>query len=495
MTNTKPDDSTPEKKGTRPGRRRRAFAPGSWVSVAAGPLLIAAAGAGEGYLIWSRGQVSMIESGLIHGGAAIAIAYFGLRSRRQLGLMRSIFSSVVAFANGQRSVDALRVSEDFGPIGQTYNRILEERDEIARQELAASIDGSDEHIEQASGELQTALDGMWHGLALFDPTGKATVLNGAIRVQLGIERDPAIGTPYSHLFSDADIIKALDSIVSKQNCQRTTFEVRRGENEAETILRVSVKPAMRGGALVFVEDITQQHSADEARSNVVAHTTHELRTPLSNIRLYVEEALDAPEGDEQVRSRSLNVINQETRRLERMVEDMLSASEIESGSLKLHIGDIRLDALFQELTEDYQASASDKGLVLSFDMPPKLPIIQGDRQKFAVALHNLIGNAIKYTPEGGAVSVSVREEAGMLLVEVADTGIGVSEEESERIFERFYRANDSRVSDETGTGLGLTLAREVARLHGGDIVVESEPGSGSKFTLTVPLPEKLSAAA
>ncbi len=465
------------------------------MSVAGAPLLVAAAGAGEGYLIWSGGQVSITESALIHAGAVFTLAYFGLRARRENGLVRSILSSVVAFANGQRSVDALRVSEDFGPIGQTYNRILEERDEIARQELAASIENGDEPIEQASGELQTAIDGLWHGLALFDPTGKATVLNGAIRVQLGIEREPAIGTPYSHLFSDAAIIKALDAILSSQNRQQNTFEVRRGENEAETILRVSVKPAMRGGALVFVEDITQQHAADEARSNVIAHTTHELRTPLSNIRLYVEEALDAPEGDQEIRSRSLNVINQETRRLERMVEDMLSTSEIESGSLKLHVGDIRLDALFQELTEDYQASATDKELTLSFDLPPKLPVIQGDRQKFAVALHNLIGNAVKYTPAGGAVSVSVREESDMLLIEVADTGIGIGEDEVERIFERFYRANDPLVSDETGTGLGLTLAREVARLHGGDIVVESDPGNGSKFSLTVPLPEKLSAAA
>ncbi len=465
------------------------------MSVAGAPLLVAAAGAGEGYLIWSGGQVSITESALIHAGAVFTLVYFGMRSRREHGLIRSILSSVVAFANGQRSVDALRVSEDFGPIGQTYNRILEERDEIARQELAASIENGDEPIEQASGELQTAIDGMWHGLALFDPTGKATVLNGAIRVQLGIERDPAIGTPYSHLFSDEAIIKALDSILSNQKRQQNTFEVRRGENEVETILRVSVKPAMRGGALVFVEDITQQHAADEARSNVVAHTTHELRTPLSNIRLYVEEALDAPEGDQEIRSRSLNVINQETRRLERMIEDMLSVSEIESGSLKLHVGDIRLDALFQELTEDYQASATDKGMTLSFDLPPKLPVIQGDRQKFEVALHNLIGNAIKYTPTGGAVSVSVREDADMLLIEVADTGIGIGEDEIERIFERFYRANDPLVSDETGTGLGLTLAREVARLHGGDIVVESDPGNGSKFSLTVPLPEKLSAAA
>jgi two-component system sensor histidine kinase VicK len=119
-------------------------------------------------------------------------------------------------------------------------------------------------------------------------------------------------------------------------------------------------------------------------------------------------------------------------------------------------------------------------------------VIRGDRDKIMLALHNLVGNALKYTTDGGRITINVEVTAKQLLVAVADTGIGISPEDSERIFERFYRAKDPRVLKITGTGLGLTLAREVVRMHGGDITVESQIDQGSTFTMTLPV--KLEAA-
>jgi two-component system phosphate regulon sensor histidine kinase PhoR len=180
------------------------------------------------------------------------------------------------------------------------------------------------------------------------------------------------------------------------------------------------------------------------------------------------------------------VINSESRRLERIVGDMLSVSEIEAGSFKLRSGDVRLDTVFEELRADFAPQAKEKGVSLRFDLPPKLPAIKGDRDKIVLAIHNLIGNAIKYTPRSGKVVVRVVVDAGQMLVEVTDTGIGIAAEETDLIFEKFYRAKDKRVSDITGTGLGLALAREVVRLHGGDISVRSELNKGSTFTMMVP---------
>jgi signal transduction histidine kinase len=180
------------------------------------------------------------------------------------------------------------------------------------------------------------------------------------------------------------------------------------------------------------------------------------------------------------------VINHECRRLERIVGDMLSVSEIEAGSFKLRTGDVRLETVFEELQADYGPQAGEKKVDLQFELPPKLPAMNGDCDKIVLALHNLIGNAVKYTPAGGRVVVRVVIDARQLMVEVADTGIGVSADETELIFEKFYRAKDKRVSEITGTGLGLSLAREVVRLHGGDISVRSELNKGSTFTLTVP---------
>jgi signal transduction histidine kinase len=133
------------------------------------------------------------------------------------------------------------------------------------------------------------------------------------------------------------------------------------------------------------------------------------------------------------------------------------------------------------------ALAKDKNITLAYDLPPKFPVIQADRDKFVLALHNLIGNAIKYTPEGGKVTVTVRVTPQQVAIDVTDTGIGIKPEEHQLIFERFYRAKDPRVAKITGSGLGLALTRDVARLHGGDVTVFSEIDAGSTFTLTVPI--------
>jgi signal transduction histidine kinase len=229
--------------------------------------------------------------------------------------------------------------------------------------------------------------------------------------------------------------------------------------------------------------------AEEARNNFVAQATHELRTPLTNIRLYVETAIDEGEKDPVTRAKCLNVINQEARRLEGIVGVMLSVAEIEAGSFKINRGDVRLDTLFTDLQADYAVQAQEKQIRFRTNLPPKLPVIQGDRDKIAVALHNLVGNAMKYTPDGGQVTVEVQVDAKQLAVEVRDNGIGIGEEDAKRIFEKFYRAKDPRVSKISGSGLGLTLAQEVVRLHGGDIVVDSQLNKGSTFTLTLPLTE------
>ena len=209
--------------------------------------------------------------------------------------------------------------------------------------------------------------------------------------------------------------------------------------------------------MITVEDITQQRVAEQARNSFVAQATHELRTPLTNMRLYLEAALDDVEKDPVALAKSLNVLNIETRRLERMVGEMLSVAEIEAGSLKLKTDDVRLDAVFAELESDYQPQAVEKKIALKFDLPPKFPVIIGDRDRLMLAMHNIIANALKYTLAGGNVVVTVKIEGKKLTVSVVDSGIGIEEKEQSLIFDKFYRAKDPRVGKITGTGLGLAL--------------------------------------
>jgi signal transduction histidine kinase len=169
---------------------------------------------------------------------------------------------------------------------------------------------------------------------------------------------------------------------------------------------------------------------------------------------------------------------------------MLSVAEIEAGSFELRYDDVRAESLFEDLKAEFEPQAAEKNISLTFHLPPKFPPMQGDRDKITLAVHNLIANSLKYTPTGGRVDVSVEFSNQQLAIQVKDTGIGISEEEQDKVFDRFYRAKDTRVSKITGTGLGLTLAREVVRLHGGDIHVDSKLDHGSTFTLTIPTQKK-----
>src|SRR5690606_23598340 len=219
-------------------------------------------------------------------------------------------------------------------------------------------------------------------------------------------RDDLRSAALADLGLAAEVAEMIRQIASGESATRAAVEID-ARGDGSSVVRFTARRAPGAEppvTLVLIEDVTQQRIADRARSEFVAHVTHELRTPLTNIRLYVEEILEHDE-DARVRSKCLNVLNQEARRLERIVGDMLSVAEIEAGSVKLQWGEIRLETVFEELEGDYRQQAAEKQIELRFDLPPKFPIMWGDRDKFMVALHNLVGNAIKYTPAGGSVTV------------------------------------------------------------------------------------------
>ena len=239
--------------------------------------------------------------------------------------------------------------------------------------------------------------------------------------------------------------------------------------------------------MIVIEDVTQQKIATKSRDTFINRVTHELRTPLTNILMYAETAMEDGITDAGSIENSLNVINQEALRLNRIVSDMLSVAEIEAGTHEIKRDDLSLIPLIQQVANDHRAAAERKNIRLDLGLPPKMPVIQADRDKVALAVHNLVGNAIKYTPENGRIAIDVDCTDEQLSVTVSDSGIGIREDEIPRVFEQFYRAKDERVSAITGSGLGLSLARDVVRLHGGDITVESEINKGSRFAMTLPI--------
>lgn len=433
------------------------------------------------------------QAGLGMFGAAsmvvLLFVYRHMRSRvRALGAIRE---ALLAIEGGETVASVLQVSTDLGIEARAWNEVIAAREKLRRQDVSGRAKEVLGNRGEARSDLSAACDAMSHGLVLVGEGDTVTYANGAAAVFLRASKEDLIGSSVDrHLHVDS-VLRAIKDTVGGTVRRRTVVDVERKDDaHGSGVLRFSVRPVRRddaASAMVTIEDVTQQKVAEEARHAFVAHTTHELRTPLTNIRLYVETAIDDGEADPATRAKCLNVINAETRRLERIVGEMLSMAEIEAGSFKLKADDVRLETFFDELAADYLPQAAEKRITLDLKLPPKLPVIRGDRDKITLALHNLVGNALKYTPDGGRVTIGVETDGKHVAVSVADTGIGINSEDAEHIFERFYRAKDPRVVKITGTGLGLTLAREVIRMHGGDITVESKLDQGSTFTMTLPM--------
>ncbi len=469
------------------------------------PLQITGRGSAALEVVLRPGAPRAPNASLIVGEGAIAgLAMIGVlvvigRAKTRVRAILAVRGALLDVGRGERTREALLVDERFGAEARAWGTLLGELDALRAARADEAVTEALETGGVSGGALGEAFDALWQGVMILDEGGSVMYANGAAGVMLQTRREALVGSPVSSIIQNQEALDAVQGVLRGRDSGRHVVEIDRSSGsegsggsdeggESGGVLRVSLRTL--GGedgsaALVLIEDVTQQRVADKARNAFVANATHELRTPLTNIRLYVEEALDA-DGDEALRAKALNVINSEARRLERIVSDMLSVSEIEAGSMTLREADVRTDALFEELERDFEASAKEKEIELKFDLPPKMPVLTGDRDKIAMALHNLVGNAIKYTPAGGEVVVKVEEADGHFRVEVKDNGIGISEEDSQRVFEKFYRARDKRIKHVTGSGIGLALAREVVRLHGGDISVESEIDEGSRFTMSLP---------
>jgi signal transduction histidine kinase len=427
--------------------------------------------------------------------AIVLLGVVSVRAQKQAMPVTMVQSALNSVHAGEKELAALELADSFGGIAAAWNGMLRELATHRARERFDSVLTRRAQPGERDEAVGKMVDSLWHGIVAVDDEMRIRYCNGAAAVFLCGTRDGLLGTPLLDRIEEPQAKEKLARLANAKGRGKIVVESRSGEGEGGAVLRISGRPSSGGGgAMLLIEDVTQQRVADRSRNAFVEQATHELRTPLTNVRLYVEALVEKPDADVGTRSQHLNIINQEVRRLERIVGDMLSVSEIEAGTLKLAIHDVRLPALFTDIEAEFAAPARAKNITLRFDLPPKLPTIVGDRDKLVLALTNVIGNAIKYTPEGGTVKIAVRADDS-LVIDVADSGIGIAAEDADRIFDRFYRAKDPRVEKIVGTGLGLALAREVMRLHGGDVTVQSVPDRGSTFSIRMPLKAPLSMAA
>jgi signal transduction histidine kinase len=224
---------------------------------------------------------------------------------------------------------------------------------------------------------------------------------------------------------------------------------------------------------------------ERLRRDLVANVSHELKTPITAIRAHLENLLD---GVERPDPETLQVMLTQSERLGRLVDQLLDLSRLESGDVPLDRAPVELAPLVTQVLSEIDVARPDRGVAVSSDIPDDLPPAMADRERVHQVLFNLIDNAVRYTPPGGAVTVTAHRLNGNVEVEVHDNGVGIPAEHLPRLFERFYRVDTSRSrADDGGTGIGLAIARSVVEAHGGHIHADSEPGEGSTFTFELPV--------
>jgi two-component system phosphate regulon sensor histidine kinase PhoR len=250
-----------------------------------------------------------------------------------------------------------------------------------------------------------------------------------------------------------------------------------------------LEPGKKGAAVVIAaHDVSHLKALDRMKSRFVSDVSHELRTPITTIKLYA--ALICRSSPQKMRE-YLEMLVQEADRQAKLVEDILQISRIDAGRLEMEFRTTSLNELAAEVIASRRAAAEVQGLTLEYRPGESEPVAQVDPNRMMQALDNLVTNAIHYTLAGGEVMVSIDQERTdgrtWAVVAVADTGIGIPQDEMPHIFERFFRGERSRVMDVPGTGLGLAISREIVELHGGRITVKSQEDVGSTFAIWLPL--------
>ncbi len=324
------------------------------------------------------------------------------------------------------------------------------------------------------------------GVLVTNSSGKVVMANRAAQNLLQKPDSQLIGEFVGTALGQGQLDEAL-----RQNRATRAFELSL-DGSTERIVKITItdlsSPGHEAvGALVTIREITQQKMADRLTGEFVNHVAHEFRTPLASIRAYTEMLVDDQVDDESTRFEFYNTIAQETERLAGLIDNLLNISKMEAGSLTANRVPVRIDKVITETVAGIEPQAAAKGLNVRVEVPDPAPPMEMDKGLASVALVNLIGNAVKYTPPGGTLEISAKGEESTLAIRVRDTGPGIAEDDLLHIFEKFYRSGDEQIQKQTGSGLGLALAQQIAFVHGGEITVTSELGKGSEFCLSLPL--------
>ena len=346
-----------------------------------------------------------------------------------------------------------------------------------------------EQIDKISEEhrrLETILTDMGEGVLLVNGAFEITYANPIAKSMLSLP-DAYVGKALIEIIRIPELQTLLQA--AEQTETVAFAEIRLG-NLTEPEAEVTVVPVATGAEYVIViHDVSKERQLERVRADFVANVSHELRTPLTTIRGYAETLLSEDATRTKAQEKFVVKILNHAARLSRLVSELLELSRLESGDVELKRTLCHLNAFHAPILDVFEPILEESALVLKWEIPESLPEVSLDQQLFMQVLVNLIDNAIKYTPDGGRITVSAEprtSEALEVIVHIKDTGIGIPMESQPRVFERFYRVDKGRAREMGGTGLGLAITKHIVLCHDGEIWLESSLGEGSVFHVAIP---------
>ncbi|MBI3119471.1 MAG: hypothetical protein HYZ00_12325 [Candidatus Hydrogenedentes bacterium] len=338
--------------------------------------------------------------------------------------------------------------------------------------------------------LTTLLDAANEGVVATDATLKVVLANKGAAPFLSMKPEETLGHPIQECLKNQEVVGLLNG-QSQEGGARGVRSIELAPEATGTQEHYAVfhsharwKNEETAGELLLFRDISRIKNSQKLQAQFVDSVAHELRTPLTSIRAYVEMLIDDEAGDPQMKYDFYNIIYEETYRLSELIDNLLNISMLEGGTAKLDIAPTRLKRVLEEAIDVIRPQCEKKKIDLVVELPDRLPTLNVDKRLLNVAFMNVLGNAAKYTSEGGTVTVSSSSHEEELQIAVRDTGMGISAEDMPKIFDKFYRAPTS--AHIQGSGVGLATARQIVQLHGGDIRVSSTVNEGSHFIIALP---------
>lgn len=416
--------------------------------------------------LFARSRLDILLVGV---GAILAVTIFGFFFARSITrpiiALRDVTQSLAAGDLSRRP--ALSAPGEVGDLARAVHRLAEQ--------LGARL----ATLEAEESLLTELFDSLTEGAIAVDATRQVMRINDVGRVLARV--DGEVPFAVDRLPDNADLRDALQRALSGQVVEPR--EIMLNERAVSLVAR----PLTDGGAVLAMYDLTPIRRLEQVRRDFVANVSHELRTPLTIVGGYAETLVDDADVPVQSRQAFLQTILSNTRRMQRIVDDLLDLSRIESGGWRPNPVWCRLPDVVADVMLAVTPAASPKKVVVRADIAPDVERVFADPTALRQVLGNLIENAVRHTAEG-TVKVLARREGEMAILTVRDTGIGIAAEHLQRIFERFYRVDPARSREQGGTGLGLAIVRHLVESHGGTVTAESSIGEGTAIITTWPAP-------